>query len=328
MKRGFIRSIFFIFFLLGIATGYCQAAIKVAVLPFKVHAAEDLSYVREGILDMMTTRIFKPDEVIVIDKTLVQAVLKDLSGPLTEAKARAIGERLGVDYVLFGSLTVFGQNVSLDAQMIPVKAGRQPIALYTETRGLDEVIPKLATFARKIDFYLTGKPTPAPLAAQSVPSSQIASTSPTQGASPRAEQVTPNRMHPERFWRESSTSETPEAKREHLSSSTPSNNQRAAVKQPKPSWRDIDPWPDYPPDEEQLGPIVEEPRSQKVEKPKKKRNWLGWIPFIGKKKKEKEVVLTPHPQESTSISTPEESSPEAQTSPSPPAPGEAQWQWY
>ncbi|MBA2849628.1 hypothetical protein G4V39_08305 [Thermosulfuriphilus ammonigenes] len=322
---------FFPFFIVSlflfISASQAQAVIKVAILPFKIHAAEDLSYVRDGIQDMMTTRIFKPEEVIVIDKTAVDAALKSISGPLTEAKVKELGQKLGVDYVLFGSLTVIGQNVSLDARMIPVENNRPPVALYAETRGLDEVIPRLADFAQKIDFYLTGRPSQAVASASVATPAPVTSTSvareiPARQPAPEAPASTPpNRMHPERFWREKATAlSTPSTP--PPASTAPAPQQQAAVKQPKPSWRDIDPWPDYPPDEEQLGPIFEEQPSKKVEKPKKKRNWFGWIPFIGKKK-EKEVVLKPSP------SKPEPSPSTPQEAPTPaPSGGQAQWQWY
>ena len=43
---------------------------KVAVLPFTMNAERDLSFLREGILDMLASRLFWKDKVMVIEKRL------------------------------------------------------------------------------------------------------------------------------------------------------------------------------------------------------------------------------------------------------------------
>ncbi len=54
--------------------------------------------------------------------------------PLNEAAAREVGTTLGADYVLFGSLTVFGDSVSIDAKMIALKEERPPVTSMPRPR--------------------------------------------------------------------------------------------------------------------------------------------------------------------------------------------------
>jgi len=75
---------------------------KVAVLPFQINAAQDLSYLREGILDMLASRLAWEGKVQVIEKHLVKEALAGRQGSLNEAAARQVGKALGADYVLFG----------------------------------------------------------------------------------------------------------------------------------------------------------------------------------------------------------------------------------
>jgi hypothetical protein len=78
-------------------------------------------------------------------------------GALNEAAAREVGTTLGADYVLFGSLTVFGDSVSIDAKMIALKEDRPPVSIYAQTKGMGEVIPRINDFAQDINNKIFGR---------------------------------------------------------------------------------------------------------------------------------------------------------------------------
>ncbi|MGD8315942.1 MAG: VCBS repeat-containing protein, partial [Syntrophobacterales bacterium] len=137
---------------------------KVAILPFEINAPEDLSYMREGIMDMLASRISWEGKVEAIEEQLVKNALAGRESTLNEAAAREVGTTLGADYVLFGSLTVFGESVSIDAKMIALKEDRPPVSVYAQTKGMGEVIPRINDFAQDINNKIFGRG-PAPLAA-------------------------------------------------------------------------------------------------------------------------------------------------------------------
>ncbi|NPB09289.1 MAG: hypothetical protein GXO17_02950, partial [Thermodesulfobacteria bacterium] len=154
MKR--ILSLFLFFWMW--ATLVSASEYRIAVLPFEIHAPKDLSYVREGIQDMLSTRLFIPGKIVVIDEVEVNKALAGVKGPLTEAKVKEIGRKLGADYVLYGSLTTFGRRASLDAKLVPVKEDKPPLALYADTDSLDDLIPRLTDFAAQAVSYIEGRP--------------------------------------------------------------------------------------------------------------------------------------------------------------------------
>ena len=134
---------------------------KVAILPFEINAPEDLSYMREGIMDMLASRISWEGKVEAIEEQLVKNALAGRESTLNEAAAREVGTTLGADYVLFGSLTVFGESVSIDAKMIALKEDRPPVSVYAQTKGMGEVIPRINDFAQDINNKIFGRgPTP------------------------------------------------------------------------------------------------------------------------------------------------------------------------
>jgi TolB-like protein len=146
-----------------------ETAKKVAILPFEINAPEDLSYLREGIMDMLASRISWEGKVEVIEEQLVKEALSGREATLNEAAAREVGTTLGADYVLFGSLTVFGDSVSIDAKMVALREERPPVSVYAQTKGMGEVIPRINDFAQDINNKIFGRGPAAVVAAPSQP---------------------------------------------------------------------------------------------------------------------------------------------------------------
>ncbi len=296
-----MRIIFgFFFFYLFWSVVFAQAAeIKVAVLPFEINAPQDLSYVREGIRDMLSTRLYVPGKVVVIDETEVEKVLKDFSGPLNEKTIRKIGERLEADYVVFGSLTTFGQKASLDAKLIPIKEEKPPLALFVNTNTLDDLIPKLADFAKQGVAYIEGQPPTGQMLAlkpQAPSSPSQVSTASNYNMASQPSQVVANapqdlnKMHPERVFR----IQGPPSPQITAKAPTSSPQEEQEVHASKYKYSDIDPWPDYPPEEEDLAPlIIEKKEKPKTSKKKKKSFWSKLWPGNWFGKQEEEKIITP-----------------------------------
>ncbi len=51
---------------------------KVAILPFIIHSQENLDYLREGINDILTSRITVEGRIIVIERTVVERILYEM----------------------------------------------------------------------------------------------------------------------------------------------------------------------------------------------------------------------------------------------------------
>jgi TolB-like protein len=130
----------------------------VAVLPFAVHSAEDLSYLRDGIWDIISSRIIVEGEIESIDKPLVQRFYSDLRGTeISDEEARWLGARVGADYVVYGSITKAGDYISLDAKVVNVAGTRPTTSVFAQHKGIDEVMNKVATFAQDIGSRILGR---------------------------------------------------------------------------------------------------------------------------------------------------------------------------
>ncbi len=164
---------------------------RVAVLPFKMNAEKDLSFLRNGIFDMLSSRLSEPDKVQVLSRTEVEKVVEKEIGPaetgsIDEATARRIGGQLKADYVLYGSLTMFGNSLSIDAKMLDVAGTQPPVTVFNQSSDMGDVIPKIDQFAAEINTKVFGR--------------QAQATAPVAvPAAPRTGSQPDSRAHPEKL---------------------------------------------------------------------------------------------------------------------------------
>ncbi len=157
-----IRILFALIIVFGlIVTGAhspsAKEAKKVAILPFTIHADRDLTFLQEGIMDMLSSRLAWKGEVDVLEKGPVKKRAAQFKGPIGTENALLIGRALQVDYVIFGSLTVFGESVSIDAKILDMAKSEELVTAFNQSKGMDEVIPTITRFAQDINEKIMGR---------------------------------------------------------------------------------------------------------------------------------------------------------------------------
>jgi len=163
MKKAMYR--FSIFLAAGLAClvslqiGTCLAGSPsmIAVLPFKINAAENLDYLKEGVRCMLVSRLSCEDKVVVIDKQKTEDTLDEITGDIDHEKAREIGGMLNADYVLFGELTLVEASITFDGMVIDVHEQKPDVVMHDQRNGMDTVIPIINEFAGRINKQLWGR---------------------------------------------------------------------------------------------------------------------------------------------------------------------------
>ena len=150
----------FILFLSDPSPVFAEEPKTLAIIPFTMNSERNLDFLREGIMDMLSSRLAWKDKLRIIEKGVVKKELATVSGPMNEAKALEIGKKLEADFVIFGSLTVFGESVSLDAKILDVTKSEVLITAYDQSKGMDGVIPTVNQFAENINAKIMGKDLP------------------------------------------------------------------------------------------------------------------------------------------------------------------------
>ncbi|MBA3009427.1 MAG: CsgG/HfaB family protein [Proteobacteria bacterium] len=159
MKKGWLFAVALLLLtVLTVNSGICaDPPRRVAVFPFAMNSPQDLAFLQNGLFSMLSSRLADPGKVDVLDretieKFLAQAQNSDATkGVLNESKARIIGADMGVDYVLFGSLTHFGESVSLDARMVDIAGATPALTFFEQSNNMGDVIPLVNSFAGDIN---------------------------------------------------------------------------------------------------------------------------------------------------------------------------------
>ncbi len=161
MKK--VIALFLIIILSLLSTSYADFK-KIAVLPMKINAAQDYSYLQSGIVDMLSSRLAWKNRLEVIGKGQTMAAVKDYGKELDQQGAAAVAKTLGADYAVFGSLTVLGQSVSIDAKILDVAENSVVDSVFTQAKTMDDVIPQIDGFARSINSKVFGRQEETPQA--------------------------------------------------------------------------------------------------------------------------------------------------------------------
>jgi TolB-like protein len=158
MRKSIVFILSLLLFMIGSQSIWAESPAKeIAVLPFTVHSSEDIEYVKNGVWDMLISRVSASDEITVLDKhRVIEELQKIGKKDLTAADIYGLGKRLDIDYVIWGSITKIGNTVSLDGKLLDVSTYKTPVGIFEQCRGIDDVIPKISNFARKINSYVLG----------------------------------------------------------------------------------------------------------------------------------------------------------------------------
>ncbi|MFW6374253.1 MAG: FG-GAP-like repeat-containing protein [Thermodesulfobacteriota bacterium] len=164
----------------------------VLVLPFNIHSEKDLSFLQNGIRDMLSSRLGQEGKVRVLGRDAVDEAM-DATEEVNESVAADLGQTAGADFVVFGGLTVFGDNISTDARIYNVGEGKSALTFYETGEDPGDVISHINRFASQVNAEVFDRK-PAPKTA----------------ATDRAPDVAESRQHPESLWNKSGRKVTEE----------------------------------------------------------------------------------------------------------------------
>lgn len=157
MKKTISVILFLITILLVAGTIWAKEKYTVTVLPFSLHSAENIEYVRQGIGDMLISRISVSDKIEVTRKDVVQDALKKTGAKeLNLTDVQSIGQQLKSDYVVWGSITKIGSRISIDGKLVDIAGGKSDVDIFFQSQTLDEVIPKINDFSQRLVHYILG----------------------------------------------------------------------------------------------------------------------------------------------------------------------------
>lgn len=168
--KRFTAHVFALALLLLLIPAYGQAkTVTLAVLPWKVNSAENMDFVKNAMIDMLTSRLGAGESVEVVRPDVVKAAIGERE--VSDKTASEVGKKLKADYVLYGSLTVLGGAASLDAKLLNVTDGSSS-PLFSKAGNLDGIIGMTDKLSADVLAIAIGAPKAA-AAPSAVPSEAI-----------------------------------------------------------------------------------------------------------------------------------------------------------
>jgi TolB-like protein len=179
MKKIFKYIICMIIIVMSTGSLWAKEKYVITVLPFTLNSSENIEYVRQGIQDMLITRIAVSNKIEVTAKDVVAEELKKSNiKNISLTEVYSIGKKLKSDYVVWGSITKIGSSISVDGKLVDITTAKSDVGFFTQSPNMDEVIPKINDFSQRIVQHIMGT---APQAAP--PASAATSSSLTPGVS-------------------------------------------------------------------------------------------------------------------------------------------------
>jgi hypothetical protein len=117
-----------------------------AVAPFAVHGPEKFQYLSQGAQSMLESRMNWPGHLSPLDKSKVSARLTKAPG--SESEARKALTDIGADYLAYGSVTVSGDQASVDIMVIGKDGGKWPKHFTTK---MGDLIPSMERTAQSLN---------------------------------------------------------------------------------------------------------------------------------------------------------------------------------
>jgi outer membrane protein insertion porin family len=129
-----------------------QQPVSVAILPIEVFAQQDVSYLKQQLPEVMKTQLEQQGaRVIVLDQESLASRGLRMDNI---AAIREIGLETGDSHVIWGGLTWFGQNFSLDLTMLPPGEAQTPLAFSAEGVGVENLPATVNAVVQKMALKL------------------------------------------------------------------------------------------------------------------------------------------------------------------------------
>ncbi|MEJ2363635.1 MAG: outer membrane protein assembly factor BamA, partial [Deltaproteobacteria bacterium] len=147
-----------LFVLLGLSLVWPQLvysrAIRLAIIPLTFHSEEDLNHLRKPLMDMMvrTLRLqgFQPVSALEILQEKPSLSAREMS----DVQARKIGAELQTNFVLYGSMSKIGEQISFDVRLVDVANRRPTASIYVTQEGLENLASAVSELSDEVGMRI------------------------------------------------------------------------------------------------------------------------------------------------------------------------------
>lgn len=128
--------------------------LKVAILSLKINAPEDMGYLKGAVNDMLASRIGVEPVIEIVKEDYVKTASSKYHSEITEDIAKNIGIETGAKYIIYGSVTVVANTISIDAKALSMEKAISPIFFISQGKGLENLVSIMGEMAEDIKIKI------------------------------------------------------------------------------------------------------------------------------------------------------------------------------
>jgi len=150
LKNIFIFSIFIFSFLVNGV--YADSNVNIAIFPFSIYASQPNDQVHDPVHNQLKNKIpLMLLENLEHEGAKIIFVKDDINKKLLDySNFREQGIKLGVDYLIIGSVFIEGQSISIDAKMINIYEKDTFMTFYSEAENLETLYSPISQLSKEI----------------------------------------------------------------------------------------------------------------------------------------------------------------------------------
>ncbi len=135
---------------------YSQA-IRVAVIPLTFYSREDLSNLRKPVMEMLLKGLKKQGFQPLQSERAREEAPELTVEEIDDARARKIGLDLGSNFLLYGSMSKIGEQISFDVRLVDVDNRRATFSIFVTRLGLENLASAVADLSREVGIRILEK---------------------------------------------------------------------------------------------------------------------------------------------------------------------------
>lgn len=150
-------AVFLVFLPMSLSGPMAVEKKTVGLLPVVLHADPSKAFLRSGIQSMLVSRL-EGEGLSVLHGSQIEKHLqdRDLEGVDSGDRAREIAQQLGIDYIIFGSITTLGEGFSLDYSILDLTGEEPKQTQVAEAVDESQLIPRLSDMAHQFRAVVEG----------------------------------------------------------------------------------------------------------------------------------------------------------------------------
>ncbi|MGW8207370.1 MAG: POTRA domain-containing protein, partial [Syntrophobacteria bacterium] len=147
-----------LFVLLGLSLVWPQPlysrAIRLAVIPLTFYSTDDLTHLRKPLMDMMVRTLrqqgFQPVSALDILEEKPSLAVREMS----DVQARKVGAELQTNFVIYGSVSKIGEQISFDVRLVDVNNQRPTASIYITQEGLENLASAVSDLSGEVGIRI------------------------------------------------------------------------------------------------------------------------------------------------------------------------------